>query len=126
MKRILTFIIALAMLFALAGCGSGSKKVNVKEHTMSGTKCVSFTVSGSLGSSGTVKITGNVVDRYGYLRTLNNAAYSYTKSGDTVSMTAKSWDTVPKSIKGTYNTITNTFTLDAKSMEYCEIYNYYK
>lgn len=121
MKRILTFILALSMLFALAGCG---KKVKVKEYTMSGTKCGYFTVSGSLGSSGTVKLTGQVVDSHGNQRDLDNAVYSYKKSGDTVSMTAKAWDTVPKSIKGTYNASTNTFTLDAKSMGYCEIYNY--
>lgn len=125
MKRIITIVLALSMLFALTGCGKTT--VTVKETTLSGTKCGNFTVSGaSFGNSGKVKVTGTVVDRYGKLRTLNNAAYQYTKSGNTVSMKADSRYTVPGKITGNYNSSTNTFVLDAKSMDYCEIYNYFR
>ena len=131
MKRFFALLLALVMVLSLTGCG---KKVTVKTppsasssasstktpSSASSTKCGTFEISGSLGKSGTIKVTGTVFNSKGTLYDLKNVTYTYKRDGSTVTMTRKGAASAPKTISGTYDSITNTFTLDNKS--YCSIY----
>lgn len=114
MKRLLALLLALVMIFSLTGC---SKKV--KTEAKSG-ECGTFEISGTLGTSGTVKLTGTVFDKRDKAYKLKDATYTYKRSGSSVTMTRKGITNGPKTISGTYNSLTNTFTLDNKTA--CELY----
>lgn len=114
MKRIITLILALSMVFTLAGC---KKSVNV---TMDGSKCGYFTLSGELGDKGTVTIVSGSGYKNGISWSANNNKYKYVKNGNKVTMTRQEWvASMPKTITGTYNSKTNTFSLDSESLNAC-------
>ena len=117
MKRFIAMLLALVMVFSMTGC---SKKVSVKANTK---KCGTFEISGTLGTSGTVKLTGTVFDSRDYAYKLNNVAYTYKRSGNSVTMTRKGVASAPKTISGTYDSATNTFVLDKAGL--CSVYEYF-
>ena len=106
MKRVFALLLALVMVFSMAGC---KKKVTVK---MNSGKCGTFEIDGTLGNTGTVKLTGTVFDNHNLPCVLKNVAYTYKRSGNSVTMTRKDIASAPKTISGTYNAVTNTFVLD--------------
>ena len=117
-KRCAVLFMALAMVFSLCGCVNGCTRVNVR--IAESNRCGSFTVSGRLGNAGTVTLTGKL-PRFGgnYYQSVNNQKYTYTRSGNNVTFTRKggtSYDG-PKSVSGTYNSKTNTFTV--RNANYC-------
>lgn len=117
MKRFFAMLLALVMVFSLTGC---SKKVKVKADS---SKCGTFEISGALGTSGTIQVTGTVFDKRNLPCTLKNVTYTYKRSGSSVTMTRKGIASAPKTISGTYNSVTNTFTLDSAGL--CSVYEYY-
>ena len=114
MKRFFALLLTLVMIFSLTGC---SKKVKTK---LKSGECGTFEITGTLGTSGTVEVTGTVFDKRDLPYKLKDATYTYKRSGNNVTMTKKGITNGPKTISGTYNSVTNTFTLDNQTA--CQIY----
>lgn len=126
LKRCAVLFTALAMVFSMCGCGS-STRVKVTDPKVNRaaqeTVCGTFQITGSLGTSGTVTLTGKLPRlkgaNYTYYQSVSNQKYTYKRSGNTVTFTRKGGTTYdgPKTVRGTYNSRTNTFTVN--NANYC-------
>lgn len=111
MKRILALLLSLIVVVSFAGCGK--KDIDIIFNSK---VCGNFDITGTLGNSGTVKVSGvvfgdyhgsNLDSAYG----IENAVYTYKRSGNKVTLTRKS-GSGPQTFSGTYNSADNTFVLD--------------
>ena len=111
-KRILALLLTLVIVVAFAGCGKEDVDVIFDSKV-----CGTFDIEGgTVGNSGTVKVSGVVFgDYYGSnfdsAYDVVNAIYTYKRSGNKLSLTRKS-GSGPKTFSGTYNSAKNTFVLD--------------
>ena len=113
MKRVLTLVLAFALVFSLCGCG-GTKTVKVV-NSVSGA-CGSMTVTGNLGNSGKVRVNGTFPSLRGYQKVYNNTVFDYTRSGNRVTLKKG-----PLVISGNYNSATGKFTMDYQS-SWCSLW----
>ena len=121
LKKAFALVMVLALALSLCGCGP---KVKVKE--VGSNKCGTFNVSGNLGNSGTVILNGTYPGSGILLNhpiPVKNQKYTYKRSGNNITFTKKggAFNDAPSTIKGTYNSSNNTFTVS--DLTFCEVKN---